>query len=247
MTQHINGSSTTKIIHYCWFGGTQKSKLIQRCIKSWKKYFPDYEIIEWNEENFDVNSTLWTKQAYEKKRWAFVSDYVRFYALEKMGGIYFDTDVEVISSMDDLLFEDAFVGFEKEYATVNPGLILYSQKPHHPLFLEIMNWYQTHEFLLPNGNEWCATVCSVFTSRIEPYGFELNGKKQSIQIADRYLTVFPRDFFNPYDPLTGRKHITTNTRSIHWYNYSWKSQKESRVLKLFKKIYHRIRGLSYFT
>ena len=91
-----------KIIHYCWFGGNKKPKKTIKCINSWKKYFPGWKIIEWNEENFDVKCNIYVKQAYACKKWAFVADYCRFWALERYGGIYFDTDVEVVCSFDDL-------------------------------------------------------------------------------------------------------------------------------------------------
>ena len=97
-----------KIIHYCWFGKNPLSDLAKKCIDSWKKYCPDYEIIEWNEENFDINSNVYVKEAYDSKKWAFVTDYVRLYALDKCGGIYMDTDVELLKGIDVFLENEAF-------------------------------------------------------------------------------------------------------------------------------------------
>ena len=107
-------SKIPKIIHYCWFGRGEKPEIVKRCINSWKENLKDYEIIEWNENNFDININNYVKEAYENKKYAFVSDYVRVYALYNMGGIYFDTDVEVFKSLDEFLQEDSFWGFEEK-------------------------------------------------------------------------------------------------------------------------------------
>ena len=101
-----------KIIHYCWFGGNPLPELAIKCIESWKKYLPDYEIKEWNESNFDINCCAYVREAYEAKKWAFVSDYARFWILYQHGGLYFDTDVELIKSIDDLIVKGAFMGCE---------------------------------------------------------------------------------------------------------------------------------------
>ncbi len=110
-----------KVIHYCWFGGGEKSRLMKKCIKSWKKYCPDYEIIEWNEDNFDVNGIEFTKGAYNAKKWAFVTDYARLDIIYKHGGIYLDTDVELLKPLDELLKYKGFFGFE-EMGMVNTGV-----------------------------------------------------------------------------------------------------------------------------
>ena len=106
-----------KIIHYCWFGGKPKPELAEKCIESWKKFCPDYEIVEWNEGNFNINSNLYVKQAYEAKKYAFVTDYVRLYALYTQGGIYMDTDVMVLKPLDEYLNHEAFSGFESKTKT----------------------------------------------------------------------------------------------------------------------------------
>lgn len=132
-----------KIIHYCWFGGKEKPESAQKCIKSWKKFFPDYEIKEWNESNFDVNMIPYTKAAYEAKKYAFVSDFARFWVLYHHGGVYFDTDVEVIRNMDDLLAKGNFMGCEVdsiENYSVAPGLGL-AVEPQHSLYKEIIEEY----------------------------------------------------------------------------------------------------------
>ena len=139
-----------RIIHYCWFGGERKSRLIEKCIASWKKFFPDWEIREWNENNFDTNCNVYVQQAYMSKKWAFVADYCRFWALEQFGGLYFDTDVEVIRSFESLLDNDAFAGFETE-RYVAPGLVLYAKNPNNPIITETKLYYESIPFLEQNG------------------------------------------------------------------------------------------------
>ena len=112
-----------KIIHYCWFGNNPKPEIVYKCIESWKKYFPDYEIVEWNEKNYDVNKELYMQEAYSCKKWAFVSDYARFDVLYQYGGIYFDTDVEVLKKFpQEILCNQAFTGIEST-KIISPGLV----------------------------------------------------------------------------------------------------------------------------
>jgi len=133
-----------KTIHYCWFGRNPKPKLAQKCIKSWKKYCPDYEIIEWNEDNFDIASApLYVRQAYEAKKWAFVTDYVRLSAMTKFGGVYMDTDVEVVKPLDRFLNHDAVSGYESE-SCIPTGLM--ACREGFPLFLEFLHYYDEASF-----------------------------------------------------------------------------------------------------
>ena len=138
-----------KIIHYCWFGRNPLPELAQKCIASWKKYLPDYEIKEWNEDNFDVNIIPYTAEAYAQKKYAFVSDYARFWIQHKYGGIYFDTDVEVIRPIDDIIARGNFMGFETDpnsekgdasNASVNPGLGL-GVAPGLGVIIKLLDYY----------------------------------------------------------------------------------------------------------
>lgn len=142
--------SIPKVLHYCWFGGAPKPKNIQNCIRSWKKYCPDYEIIEWNEQNFDVSQSLYTRQAYDARRWAFVADYARLKILYEQGGIYMDTDVELLRPLDDLLAYPAFFGFQhnNEVAT---GLS-FGAEAHSPVVKALLDDYDSLPFLLPDGS-----------------------------------------------------------------------------------------------
>lgn len=225
-----------KIIHYCWFGNNEKNALINKCIKSWKEFFPDWQIIEWNESNFDVNCNLYVRQAYQAKKWAFVSDYCRFWALEKYGGIYFDTDVEVIRSFNDLLDEEAFAGFETE-KFIAPGLVLYSKNPNNSIISEIKTWYDNARFLDEHGNRIKKNVCVIFTDIISKYGFIANGNTQTIN----GFKIFPKEYFCPFDDATGVLNKTENTYSIHWYDKSWMS-KHKILRNRITRIIHRLFG-----
>lgn len=207
-----------KIIHYCWFGGNPLPKSAQKCIRSWKKHFPDYEIKEWNEQNFDVNSILYTRQAYERKKYAFVSDYARFHILNQYGGLYFDTDVEVIKPMEDLLAKGAFMGIEKDADKVGvaAGLGL-AAEPNMPIYKEIVDHYHQVPFVDEDGNQIPGTVVKHVTDVLIQKGFVLKDEIQ--HVAD--IWIYPNDFFNPLEDATGKLTITPNTRSIHWYSKTW--------------------------
>lgn len=207
-----------KIIHYCWFGGNPLPKSAQKCIRSWKKYFPDYEIKEWNEQNFDVNIILYTQQAYERKKYAFVSDYARFQILHQYGGLYFDTDVEVIKPMEDLLAKGAFMGIEKDADKVGvaAGLGL-AAEPNMPIYQEIVDHYHQVPFVDEDGNQIPGTVVKHVTDVLIQKGFVLKDEIQ--HVAD--IWIYPNEYFNPLEDATGKLTITPNTRSIHWYSKTW--------------------------
>ena len=130
-----------KKIHYCWFGGKAKPRRVINCIKTWKKYLPDYEIIEWNEKNFDINASIFAKEAYESKKWAMVSDYVRIYALYNEGGIYFDTDMKVLKDISEITKKDMFMGYEYS-VNVGTGVIVVKEK-HNKYIKEILDYYNS--------------------------------------------------------------------------------------------------------
>ncbi len=206
------------IIHYCWFGGSELPKSAKRCIASWKKYFPDYEIKEWNEENFDVHGIPYTHEAYERRKYAFVSDYARFYILYHHGGLYFDTDVEIIRPMKDIVELGAFMGIEKdcELIGVNPGLGMGSA-PQNAIYKEILSYYETLHYIDENGNPYPGTVVSHVTKVLQRHGLELKNEMQEVA----GIRIYPNDYFNPLDDATGRLCIKGNTHSIHWYAKTW--------------------------
>lgn len=200
-----------KIIHYCWFGRGKKPKLAEKCIASWKKYCPDYEIIEWNEDNFDVYMNGYTKMCYEQKKYAFLSDYVRLYVVAKHGGIYFDTDVEILCSFNGLLENSAFFGFESiEY--VNTGLG-FGAEVENRVVIEMLRQYDR----LLDGTKGTIGCPILNTKVLVDNGLACNGIMQEVNGA----IVYPLDYFNPYDDATGVLRKTSNSHSIHWYAKSW--------------------------
>jgi hypothetical protein len=207
-----------KIIHYCWFGGNPLPELAQKCISSWKKFFPDYEIKEWNEQNYDVNKILYTKQAYEAKKYAFVSDYARFDILYQYGGLYFDTDVEVIKPMDEILKRGAFAGVERtgDASSLNAGLGLASPAAS-PIYKEILDSYKDTSFLNEDGTQNLTTVVTRVSDIFKNHGLKDIDEIQTVA----GVTVYPVDYFCPKDYITGKMNITQNTHTIHWYDGSW--------------------------
>lgn len=226
----------TEIIHYFWFGGNPLPKKAEKCIESWKRFFPDFEIKRWDESNFDISANLYIRQAYEAKKWAFVSDYARFKVLEEYGGLYFDTDVEVVRDMSELLKNDSFAGFEtNDY--INPGQIMWAKEPGNQLIKEMRETYDRLSFLDENGNRIRKNVCNLFTELLSLYGFQPNGK---LQVCGG-MTLFPKDYFNPFDDATGLLHKTANTYTIHWYDKSWMPLRR-KVRNKCTRILHRIFG-----
>lgn len=228
-----------KTIHYCWFGGSPLPKSAIKCINSWRKFLPDYEIIQWDETNFDVNIIPYTRDAYGIKKYAFVSDYARMWVLYHYGGVYFDTDVEVIRSLDDILSQGGFMGFEtSEY--VNPGLGIALPKTSKIAF-DVMKRFEQTKFILEDGRFNSKGIVPITTEVLTCYGLKSNGEMQ--ELVDG-LWIYPIDFFNPLDAPTGRLRNTSNTHSIHWYTKSWMDS-QNRFRTLISQWSHRILGISF--
>lgn len=223
-----------KIIHYCWFGHGKKPKLAEKCIASWKKHCPDYRIIEWNEDNFDINMNPYTKMCYEQKKYAFLTDYVRLLVVSQHGGIYFDTDVEVLRPFDDLLKNSAFFGFENE-EYVNTG-VGFGAKAGNTIVIQMLKEYDA----LLDGKKETIPCPTLNTRALELFGLQKNGKQQCIQGA----MIYPEAYFNPYDSPTGRLKKTSETYSIHWYAGSWISRRK-KIRAMFGKPLHRIFGTDF--
>ena len=208
-----------KIIHYCWFGGNPLPEMAIRCIESWKKYCPDYEIIEWNEHNFDLDINDYVKEAYEAKKWAFVSDVARLYALVNHGGIYMDTDVEVIKPLDELLEFEAFSGFESEKRI--PTGIMACGKGHR-MFAELLQEYEGEHFKQEDGSLDMTTNVTRITNACLKYGLKLNNQFQCVN----GFTLLPKDYLCPKDYETKEINITKNTYTIHHFDGSWHSKED---------------------
>ena len=226
-----------KIIHYCWFGRAPLPELARRCIASWRRYLPDYEIREWNEDNFDVNVIPYTAEAYAQGKYAFVSDYARFWILYKHGGIYFDTDVEVIRPMDDIIARGNFMGCETDSRnkaapaqgaggvtaqTVNPG---HGQgvAPGLGLVRKMLDRYEGMRFVCEANMRNQVTVVHIATQVLLESGMRDVAGLQ--RVGD--VWVYPSEYFCPVSVTTGRTHITANTRTIHHYAGTWVSRRFS--------------------
>lgn len=222
-----------KIIHYCWFGGNPKSELILRCMDSWRRYFPDYEIREWNEDSFDIHACDYVREAYEAKKWAFVSDYCRMHVLYTHGGLYFDTDVEIVRDAREL-FASPVIGFESK-KLLNPGLVL-ACEAGDAFCRDMLDEYATDHFTLPDGTYNYRTICDRATDHFVRYGMRVDNTLQ--QVAG--YTVYPTEYFNPLGSSGGYLRITENTVSVHNFAGSWIDEEAKRTMKTsFKgKVFH---------
>lgn len=217
-----------KVIHYCWFGRGEMPTLAIKCIESWKKHLPDYELKLWNEDDFDINSVAYVKEAYENRKFAFVTDYVRLFALYNEGGIYMDTDVEVLKSLDDLLHLPAFSGYESNKYSNFPTGLMASQKDGIWV-KEQLAYYTDKHFVLEDGS-FDMTTNTVTISRImQNNGFELNGE---YQVYKDDMHCFPSDYFCP-KTSTGILKLTSNSYCIHHFAGSWQEKSALDKMKLF--------------
>lgn len=204
-----------KIIHYCWFGGKPLPKLAQRCRASWGKFFPDYVIKEWNEHNYDVNAVPYTRYCYEHQLWAYLSDYVRLDVVEREGGLYFDTDVEVVKKPEEMLNScRAYFGWETtEYINTGVG---FAAEAHHFAVKAMLKMY---DGLVVDGKyqyEKMQGCPQLNTEALIPFGLKRNGKKQ--EVCDS--SILPIDYLCPFKDATGQLNKTENTISIHWFSKS---------------------------
>ncbi len=229
--------SIPKIIHYCWFGNGKKSELIKKCIASWKKYCPECEVIEWNESNYDVTKNVYMKQAYECKKWGFVSDYARLDIMYEYGGIYLDTDVEIIRNIDELFNGEGFFGFEKTtnkrdtiyYVNTGQG---FGAKPKNELILKMKEQYEKLSFINEEGKMNLQTCPYYNTQVLEQYGLKKDNSKQ--MIGD--MIVYPSEYFCPISWKSREKEIDIKTFSVHHFNTSWLSKKEKKKRKIKRNL-----------
>ena len=221
-----------KVIHYCWFGGNPLTELAEKCIESWKKFCPDYEIVRWDETNFDVNQNDYCREAYESKKWAFVSDYARLKVLYEYGGIYMDTDVEVTKKLDAFLKHNAFSGFEDESHI--PTGIMASEKNGEWMKL-LLSYYDDRHFVLDDGNlDLTTNITSITNMTLSKYPLMLNNQFQEV---DGVYALYSSDFFCPKDYVSGELRITDNTHTIHHFDGSWASESWKWRSKFIQKYY----------
>jgi len=221
-----------KIIHYCWFGGNPKPESVKKYIESWHKYCPDYEFREWNETNFDINENNYCKEAYEAKKWAFVTDYVRLKALYEYGGIYMDTDVEVIKSLDPLLKYDAFSGYESNTRILTGTMASCKQNEWIEMFLKN---YDHRHFKDANGKLDLTTNVEVITQLTrERYQLNLDG---TLKFFANNMVILPFDYLCAKDLSTGEIKKTVNTYTIHHFTSSWLPKETQEYKKLYQHYY----------
>lgn len=204
-----------KKIHYCWFGRGKMPELALKCIASWKKYLPEYEIKEWNEDNFNLDLYPFTREAYDNRKYAFVTDVVRLYALYTEGGIYMDTDVEVLKNLDEFLNLPAFSGFEDDIHV--PTGIMASEKNGEWAKWQLA-YYEDRHFLLPDGSFDLTTNVVIISDSMAERGFKL---QNSLQNFNGIITMFPKDYFCPKSYKDGRIYLTQNSCVIHHFAGSW--------------------------
>ncbi len=220
--RHAEEPMIPKAIHYFWFGGNPKPDIVKRCIESWYKYCPDYEIKEWNEDNYDVSRNLFCKEAYQEGKWAFVTDYARLDVICAKGGIYFDTDVEVIRTLDDLLYNKAFFGIGN-YGRIATGLGFGSVR-ESSIIKELMEVYENKSFYKVDGAPDLTTNTMKETPVFVKRGFVQEDKFQ----MKGEVVLFPSEVFSPNVPGTDIYNLTENTFSIHHNFFSWASVEEKR-------------------
>lgn len=228
-----------KIIHYCWFGRGEKPELAKKCIVSWKKFCPDFEIREWNEDNCDYLAMPFMAEAYAAKKYAFVSDVVRLVVLEQYGGVYFDTDVEALRDISPLLDDEGFIGFENDQF-VNSGQVM-AAVPHQPVVQAMIEEYKKLHFANADGSLNAVGCPHLNTDVMESFGLARSGQEQLVA----GIHVYPADYFNPLDSVTGKLTKTENTYSIHWYSMSW-LPKRTRFRSRLTRTCRRVLGVHCF-
>ena len=223
-----------KIIHYCWFGRGEKPELAKKCIASWRKFCPDFEIREWNEDNCNYLTMPFMAEAYAAQKYAFVSDVMRLIVLEQYGGVYFDTDVEVVRDILPLLDDEGFIGFENDQF-VNSGQVM-AAVPHQPVVQAMIEEYKKLHFTNADGTMNAVGCPHLNSDVMERFGLVRSGQEQVVA----GIHVYPADWFNPLDSVTGRLNKTENTYSIHWYSMSWlpKSiQLRCKITKVCRRVF----------
>lgn len=227
-----------KIIHYCWFGGNEKPDKAKKCIESWHRFAPGYEIREWNESNISLSDCpRYVQDAYAAKKYAYVTDYVRLMVLRDQGGFYMDTDVELLKSLDGFLGDSGVIGFEND-SFVNSGQML-AAEAGHPILTEMMACYDDISFWKDDGSMYLLGCPHVNTDVLVRHGLEKNGREQIVA----GFHVYPADWFNPLDSATGELQKTDNTVSIHWYSMSWIPHWKRVRVKILRRIRRMLRRL----
>ena len=215
-----------KIIHYCWFGRNPYPEKVQYCIESWRKYLPDYEFKLWNEDSFDINTSAFVREAYENQRYAFVSDYVRVFALYTQGGIYLDTDIEVKKDFKDLLDNKLLLGTDDSGALT----AFMAAEKNHPYFGELLSKYNEMHFVLDNGKQNTSVNNIWMQECLKKYGYV---EENLFQKLEEGVLVYPDEFFHAKSLVSGKYHITKKTYCIHHHTLLWIPLK-TRIIRFLR-------------
>lgn len=225
-----------KIIHFIWFGGKEYPDKIKFCMESWKKYLPEYEFMLWNEDSFDINMTRFTREAYEHKKWAFVSDFVRVWALNKFGGIYLDTDIEVLRPFDDaILCHKVLLGTDRDGALT----ALMGSEPEQEIWQKVLDHYNAMTFVKEDGTLNTTVNNTYIQDILSQNGFVAENKRQSLSNG---IEIYPNEYFHVVDALTGNEYRTKNSYAIHWHTYTWCSPRTHLMRYLRVKVFRPIFG-----
>lgn len=218
-----------KVIHYCWFGGNPIPDKYKKWMESWHKYCPDYEIVEWNESNYDVTKNAYMYEAYQCKKWGFVPDYARLDIIYNHGGIYLDTDVELVQNLDDLLYQDAYFGFERE-ENVNLGLG-FGAVAKSNILLQMKEYYENHYFIKENGEMDLTASPVIQTDILQKTGLRMDGEYQRFG----NVSIYPEKVLSGKCPYTRRVRLTPYTRSIHHFEATWTDEEFQERNKRFER------------
>lgn len=200
-------------VHYCWFGGGRPSPLMRQCMDSWRRWLPDHEFVEWNESTFDVSANRYAREAHAARRWAFVSDVARLHALSTRGGIYLDTDVELVGDLGALDGGEAYIGLERFESALLPSTAVMAAAPGHPWIGELLGEYDDLAFIGPERTDFTPNTVRVKRNLVGSHGLVLADRHQ---VLDNGLTVFPSDILC----LPGDR-----ARAIHHFSGSWHSRR----------------------
>ena len=227
-----------KIIHYCWLSDDPYPDKIRKCIESWHQYLPDYEFILWNRTNFDIDSVVWTKQAFDKKKYAFAADYIRAFALKNYGGIYLDLDVEVLKPFDDLLKLPYFIGLERyELSNSIEAAVLGAEK-NHPIFSILLEYYENRPFILDDGQMDTLPLPNIIKGCLKKHNYHIKKIKdvEHFDFSDKVVSILPSYYFSPKDNRINKIKVTSQTYSIHHFEGSWTTKKTTSFPYLLQRI-----------
>lgn len=209
-----------KVIHYCWLSGDPYPRLMKQCMKTWKEKLPDYEFVKWDLNRFSLGKSLWVKSAFEAKKYAFAADYIRIYALYHFGGIYLDSDVQVLKSFNELLDLPYFIGQENKDGSIEAATMGFEKG--HPLLKRLLEYYEGRSFIKDDGTMDMQTVPNIILKHInDSYHYRIINNKKDFDFSQDTICVFPPDYFSPKDCDTKQVSLTNNTYSIHHFDGSW--------------------------